>query len=313
MYSYETVRLVKDRIEKRRLDAIETAEEHAAEVRAISPEIRKIDNELSKTGLAVFRAALDGEDIEPIKERNQRLIARRSEILRELGYPADYSDIHYTCKACGDTGYVGTRMCSCLHRELVTEAVRASGMGRLIERQSFDNFDIEKYRCDADVYAKMKINLLRAREFVKNFRKTGENLLFVGPTGTGKTHLSTAIAKEAIERGADVVYDSAQNMISAFETDKFRGGSPSYEPKGDRYLECDLLIIDDLGAEFRTAFSTACLYNILNTRQNNALSTVISSNYTLAEIGEKYEGRISSRLFGTDYTLCLFGGRDQRI
>ena len=99
MYSYETVRLVKDRIEKRRLDAIETAEEHAAEVRAISPEIRKIDNELSKTGLAVFRAALDGEDIEPIKERNQRLIARRSEILRELGYPADYSDIHYTCKA----------------------------------------------------------------------------------------------------------------------------------------------------------------------------------------------------------------------
>jgi DNA replication protein DnaC len=87
----------------------------------------------------------------------------------------------------------------------------------------------------------------------------------MGKTGTGKTHISTAIAREIIARGFDVIYDSAQNIISDFETDKFRSGYGQTEMRSEKYLECDLLIIDDLGTEFISQFTVACLYNLLNT------------------------------------------------
>ena len=110
-----------------------------------------------------------------------------------------------------------------------------------------------------------------------------------------------------------MLYDSAQNIISDFEADKFKSGySAQYEPKAEKYLECDLLIIDDLGAEFTNQFTVSCLYNLINTRKNRGLSTIISTNLSAEELTAKYEGRISSRIIG-EYTVLPFLGRDHRI
>ncbi len=313
MYSRENYILAKEEIAERRRLAEATADERNNELREASEEIREIDAELTKTGLTLFRLACAGEDIAPLRARNEELMAKRRRIIMGLGYPGDYTDVHYTCKTCSDTGFVGTKMCSCLKEILIMKNIKSSGMGRLIERQSFENFDLDRFKSDPMVYERMKKNVEVAKKFATTFASHSDNLLLIGNTGTGKTHISTAIAKVVINQGYDVLYDSAMNIFGAFEDDRFHSGYGQREKEGDKYLECELLIIDDLGTEFTNQMAVSTLYNLLNTRQNKGLSTIISTNLKAGELSAKYDGRIVSRILGTDYRVLQFLGDDYRI
>lgn len=314
MYNYEKYTEVKAEIERRRLAAEADADAKSAELRIKSPEIAAIDSELSGTGMRLFKAALNGEDLIPLKERNQELNKKRREIIVSLGYPEDYTDVKYTCEKCKDTGYIGgTKVCSCLKEELIKATISSSGIGNLIEKQSFDNFELGLYESDSRLLKIMKSNLEVAKSFAEGFKNKPGNFLFVGKTGTGKTHLSTAIAREVIKSGFDVIYDTTQNIISDFETDKFKNTYSQAEPLSAKYMECDLLIMDDLGTEFVTQFTISCLYNLINTRQNRGLSTIISTNLDQNELSSRYEDRICSRIFGSDYRVLSFVGPDRRI
>ena len=200
MYGYENYQKVKNEIESRRLAAIAEADARNAEVRLESDEIREIDDELVGTGLLLFKTACEGRDITPIRERNAQLVKKRRKVLKALGYPEDYTEVKYTCPLCSDSGYTGTGMCSCFRELLLKENIRSSGIGNLIEKQSFENFDLTKYE-DETVRKRMARNYSVARGFADNFGSTEEtkNLLLIGPTGTGKTHISTAIAKTVID------------------------------------------------------------------------------------------------------------------
>ena len=314
MYSYENYCKVKESIEKRRLEAIKIADEKTARLHLESEALKLIDRELSGTGLLLFKTACEGGDITPIRRRNQELIRARGELLVSLGYTADYTEVKYFCPDCSDSGYInGRTMCHCFREALVKATIASSGMGNLIEKQSFDNFSLETYSYDKAVLERMSYNLEAAKKYATEFREKGGNLLLVGTTGTGKTHISTAIAREVISQGFDVIYDSAQNIIADFETDKFKSGYGPYTPKADKYLECDLLIMDDLGTEFSSQFSTACIYNLLNTRQNKGLSTIISTNLSARDLQERYEDRITSRIVGMDTRILQFVGKDNRL
>lgn len=314
MFQREIFQKVKNELESRRSGARALAEEHNLELRSLSPEIAEIDAELTKTGLRLFRAACAGEDITPIRERNLALQKKRTEHIVALGYAPDYTEVHYTCKKCSDTGYAGIEMCSCMREMLVLENLKASGIGKLVERQSFDNFDVERYRASGEeAYLRMKQNLARARAFAEDFTPAKGNLLLLGTTGTGKTHISTAIAKSVIEQGFTVLYDSAQNIIAAYENDRFHSGYGQSEPEANKFIECDLLIIDDLGTEFVNSFTVSALYNLFNTRQNRGLATIISTNLSPKELTTRYEDRIYSRIIGNDYKILQFVGEDYRL
>lgn len=315
MHNYENYNKVKQIIDERRSEARAKSEQRSLEVRMRSPEIARIDEELEKTGPMIFKYAVSGQDITPLKERNQALVNERRRLIASLGLPEDYTDVKYTCAVCNDTGFLeNTKACNCFRSLLYKENIKSSGMGKLIEEQSFDNFDISVYAYDQSVSAKMQNVVHTAKEFAKNFaRNKGKNLLLMGNTGTGKTHVSTSIAKVIIEGGYYVLYDSAQNIVSAFENDKFRSGYGPYEPEADKYLECDLLIIDDLGTEFVNQFTVSCLYNIFTTRRNRGLSTIVSTNLAPSELAAKYEGRIYSRIVGMDYNVMFFDGKDYRL
>lgn len=313
MYSRENYRLAKEEIEARRTNAEATAEARNTELRILYSEIKEIDDELTGTGLALFKIACSGGDIAPLRARNEELMQRRRKILVDLGYPADYTDVHYVCKDCSDTGFIGTKMCKCLKELLITKNIASSGIGRLIERQSFDNFDLEWYRDDEEGYKRMCKNVETAKAFAKGFAAHRDNLLLIGTTGTGKTHISTSIAREVIHQGYDVLYDSIQNILTVFENDRFHSGYGVREMEGDKYFECDLLIIDDLGTEFVNQFTVATLYNVINTRVNKGLSTIISTNLSAADLRAKYDGRIISRIIGSDYKVLYFTGKDHRV
>jgi DNA replication protein DnaC len=313
MYSRENYIKAKEEIENRRKGAIATAESRNLELREKYESIRAIDAELSGTGLKLFKLACSGGDIAPLKARNELLVKERRALLVSLGYPEDYTDLKYTCEKCSDTGFAGTKMCACLRELLLRKNIMSSGIGKLIDKQSFDNFDLEWYRDKEENYKNMSRNLKTAKNYAATFGSRPRNLFLIGSTGCGKTHLSTAIAAEVISRGFDVLYDSAQNIISAYENDRFRAGYGQRELESAKYTECELLIIDDLGTEFVNQFTISTLYNLINTRQNKGLSTIISTNLSFEELGAKYEGRIYSRIVGCDYEVLFFGGRDHRI
>lgn len=312
-YNNENYYKLREEYAEKPLRAIEKADARKAELRQKVKNYAELDDALAATASRIMGAAMQGregldERIAEIKQETVDMRLAMAELLKNAGYPADYADVHYECAACGDTGFIGTKMCSCFRRALTLRGYESAGVARLIATQSFDTFSLDYYRRDPQVFSRMQHNFETAQNFARSFApKNSPSLLFIGGTGLGKTHLSSAIAKEVIDRGFDVLYDSAMHVFAAFENARFHGGADDT----DRYLTVELLILDDLGTELGGAFTTACLYDIINTRLVRGLPTVMSTNLSAGELADRYGERIASRLFG-EYTPLVFCGEDVR-
>lgn len=323
MFNRENYRKIKKEFEDRHFRAKAEADARIFEVESAIPELSAIDLALRETGVKIFGAALAGKDglkerMERLQQENEELQNIRGDILESHGYPRDYTRVHYECTLCDDTGFTkasnGTELCSCLRRALVLAGYETSGIGPLLAIQTFDSFSLDYYREPGD-RERMRRILEEAMELAASFDgETPRNVVMFGGTGLGKTHLSTAIARAVIDRGFDVVYDTAQNIFSAFEREQFdRASLDPDEPKPtQRFFDCDLLILDDLGAEVTNSFTVSCLYNLLNTRLNHRHSVILSTNLDFPRIRERYGERISSRLLG-EYIPFAFAGRDVRM
>lgn len=295
------------------------ADRRMAEIHQKSPELADIDRELSKTGIEIAMAALGTgaehqSKLAAVERKNLALQEKRVALLAQMGYPADYTLPPYECTKCNDSGFVGITMCDCMRRDLILAAYESSGLGQLMRSQSFENFDLSFYQGDTEQYNCMKDTFERLKKYAESFTTGSENLIFLGKTGLGKTHLSTAIARTVIEKGFDVYYTGAIEMMSDFEQARFGSGEERREAGEGvaRYTECDLLIIDDLGTETSNQFTTSCLYMVLNSRINLKKPTVISTNLTGVEIKNRYTERITSRIFG-EFCARYFVGTDIRL
>ncbi len=320
-YNKENYKRIRTEYETKTFRAAEEADLRRREVYAAIPQLEEMDRRLSGFGLRIMETALHSGDtsegIARLRAENERIRRERAALLAKNGYPADYTDPHYECDKCRDTGYVGIKMCSCMRRRLTEAGMASSGLAGLLEKQSFDNFSLDYYRDDPRVFEVMSRTYASVRQYAEQFTiqkglPMPESLLFLGGTGLGKTHLSTALARVVIERGYDVYYNSAVGMISDFEYKRFGNGVAQFE--GDntaRYTECDLLIIDDLGTEVVNQFTLSCLYHVLNTRLNLQKPTVVSTNLLSAELRKAYSDRITSRLMG-EFRVFPFYGTDIR-
>ena len=317
-YNKENYSRVRKAYQTKYLKAYEEADRRTAEIHRRSPEVASIDRELATTGAKIAMAAIGTgaeyqKKLAEVEKRNLELQAKRAELLKNMGYPADYTLPPYECTLCRDSGFVGTKMCECMRRELILSAYEASGLGQLMATQSFENFDLSFYKQDKQQYDCMKDTFERVKNYAEHFSLSSENLIFVGGTGLGKTHLSTAVARCVIEKGYDVYYTTAIDLFADFERARFgRGDERRGADDGlSRYIECDLLILDDLGTEMVNQFSTSCLYSVLNNRINLGRPTIINTNLSAKELKEKYAERITSRIFG-EFCARSFVGADIR-
>lgn len=317
-YNRDNYIRVKREFETKYARARDEAQERREELHARFPELRRIDDALAETGMRVFREAMAGKEglderVAAIRRETEELQAVRGEWLRYHGYPEDYTDVKYQCDLCHDTGSVGFTMCTCMKRALTMAGYESSGLGSLIKTQNFESFDLSYYKDNKKSLDNIKHILSVCRRYADEFDTTRRtNLLLRGNTGLGKTHLTTAMSKVVIDRGYDVVYDTAQNVFSDFENERFnRGYNDDAERRTPRYFDCDLLIIDDLGSEMTNQFTISCLYNIINTRINYERSIILNTNLTADELRRRYNDRITSRLFG-EFMLLEFTGTDIR-
>lgn len=283
-----------------------------AAVYAQIPELEKIDLTLSRIGSNAAIAALSGnfEGLENLKKESSVLTARKAEILRDAGIekPA------FSCNMCSDTGYVNGSYCECVKRLAKQMTFENMSKQMPITTEKFENFDLKYYsdkpNADGLVPRKKMTEVLKiAKEYCINFGNGSKNLLFMGNTGLGKTHISLSIASEIIEKGYGVIYGSAQNLFSEVEKEHFAYTGDT--EKMDALLNVDLLVIDDLGTEFMSSFTQSVFYNIVNTRILNNHPTIINTNLSFAELEQRYTPRISSRFLG-NYQMIKFFGTDIR-
>ncbi len=311
-YNREIYRQVAATYDGKYLKAWQEANMRAREVQLAIPELVKLDRDLAAVGPEIMLATMSSDKaaLQRAKKKNQELICRKKALLLAGGYPEDYTEVKYECEKCSDTGFVDGKMCECMRRRLVEAGIERSGMSALIANQGFDNFSLGYYQTPESGKRMKKIYDIMYN-FAENFEpKQSPNIALFGGTGLGKTHLSSAVARRVIERGYDVYYAGAISMCSEFEKQKFSNVSPGAVDT-ERIYGCDLLIIDDLGAEFSSQYTTSVIYDVINVRINNHRPTILSTNLTPEDFRKKYWDRITSRVFG-EFLVLPFLGTDIR-
>ena len=194
-------------------------------------------------------------------------------------------------------------MCACLKALCTEEQIRELSKLLDLGEQSFDSFSLDYY--SPLPWPGESLSPRENMEFIFDVcssyaRKFGRfyfrNLFLTGAPGLGKTFLSACIARTVSESGFSVVYDTAVNIFTRFEEQKFaRDRLEAGEAKDEtrRYLGCDLLILDDLGSELSTPFVQSALYTLINTRLTADKRTVISPNLTMDQVRARYTPQIA--------------------
>jgi DNA replication protein DnaC len=303
---------------QRREAALGLQSQRKEELYRLFPRLEEIERLLALTSMELISQVASGSNVKgtilKVMNKNRELQAERQEILQENGYDTHYLDVAFLCRECADTGFIGSRMCSCYEEALRQAAYNHSVLATAMPEARFENFHLNYYSCEPDATGispkeRMEFVWNSCRTFCQEFDSQKKSLLFYGPTGLGKTFLSGCISRELTDRGKIVVYDTAYSIFSLLEKEKFyRDGS---ETDTSYLFECDLLIIDDLGTEMQTSFTKSAFYNLVNTRLLKNKLTLINTNCTMKELEQTYTPRIMSRLLG-EYTLMRFAGEDIR-
>lgn len=314
-YSKETYKKAEQELAERRNRALAEREEHHRIAVAAVPEILETEEKMSSAGLATIKALGMGADdakeyIRKLSEINLAAQTQRSLLLKNAGFPENWLDVRYSCKKCEDKGFVNGIMCDCFKELLKSLEYEKLCSNLPVNNCRFDNFKLDYYPDGIGTSPRQRMEsvLNYCKTYATDFSKKSSSLLLYGHTGLGKTHLSLAIAGKVVEAGHGVIYSSAQNLFNKLEKEKFGRSDGNTE---ENILGCDLLIIDDLGAEFTTQFTVSALYNIVNSRELEGKPTIISTNLTPEQLLSTYSERIASRILN-NYTLLRFDGTDIR-
>lgn len=317
-YSAEVVRRARARLAQAKEDRESENRQHLAEAYARVPRLKEIDIQLRRTmaqaAQAAFLQGSDGRELmEKVREENLALQRERARLAAE-NFEEGYLDDSPICASCGGSGYVGSTMCECL-RELCRQEQKKEISILAGGKETFSQFRLDYYpdRIDPKYGASprtiMERNFQNCRRYAATFAPSSGSLLFVGGTGLGKTFLSACIARTVADRGYSVVYETASHLFGKLEKARF---SPSEESRreAEKFTDCDLLILDDLGTEMPGQFVTAALYNLLNDRILDNKPMVVSTNLNVDEMARRYSAQIASRLHS--FQRLTFVGEDIR-
>ncbi|MBO7185191.1 MAG: ATP-binding protein [Oscillospiraceae bacterium] len=319
-YSAEVVARARARLAQDREDRASENRRHLAHAYEVVPRLREIDIQLRATmAMAAQAAFAQGEDPQEILQQAQRknlLLQQERAELAALHFEEGYLDDSPVCDRCGGNGYIGSTMCECL-RELCSQEQKRELTLLSGGRESFGQFKLEYYpdavdsRYGASSRMIMERNFRTCKNYALHFSKESGNLLFVGGTGLGKTFLSACIARAVADRGYSVAYETASRLFTKLEQARFNS-SEETRREADKLMQCDLLIIDDLGTELPGQFVTAALYSLMNDRILAGKPMVISTNLNVDEAARRYSPQIASRLHG-NFTRLTFVGEDIRV
>lgn len=326
VYTKEIYEKAEQELLQRRTIAQNTQKMHENEIKSNFPHIYELFKKSKgsiASAFALMGAGSKQERKQSFSDWKQQNANTRKELEQELvqaGFPTNYLDINYTCPKCEDAGYKESYMCDCLRELLNLYLSQEINEKSSIQLKDFKDFDPEcystrenKYRLGFSEQECMQEIFQQCKEYAEKLatqKGFSQSLVLYGSTGLGKTFLSSCIAKKVLESGKTVIFNSCENIIGDIESEHFsKNDSNDY---ANSVINCDLLIIDDLGVEFKSPFGKSAFYNIINSRINKQKPTIISTNLSGRAINDSYGDRIYSRLQG-EYKWLLFVGDDIRI
>lgn len=321
-YNDKARRYAADMLEHRRHAAAMETDRRRAKILSQIPELRELELAIAATGLSLVRNSLVNEQDENLAASVQIQIevlrSKERHILQEHNLAPDYLDPIHHCSMCKDSGITddGTT-CDCASQLLREYTMREVNRVSPLALCDFGTFSLDYYDTAVDdeygmsPRENMRQNLNVCVKFANDFPKQDENLLMLGDAGLGKTHLALSVANAVLSRGHNVVYCSAANIFKQMEIEHFENGRDTTTLVSLK--RCDLLVLDDLGAEFISPFASALLYDIVNTRILQHRPTIYTSNITKEEVlTMRYGEKVMSRLVGCSTVLPFFG-EDIRI
>lgn len=294
--------------ENQRIENHREEERRRAEAAGRSPRIAALLREREESFYARMRAAFASPETaqktaDQLEADLKRINAGLRAELVKMGYDEEYLQPVYRCAQCRDTGYVGEpvhEQCACLRRRTLEGMLRDENL-RGLERENFSTYDAAVYS-DAiipEIGRSQRAYMERMRQAAENYadrfpKNEKPNLLFCGKSGLGKTFLMNCIAERVLERGYAVMRMTAYRLVEIMRHYHRNGEEAQLV---EEMQSCDLLLIDDLGAEPMIENVTInYLYFIINERLNANKAMIISTNFTPDELRASYTERVASRM-----------------
>ena len=298
--------------ERQKENRLETERRHACVYENI-PEFQKLENAVASLAVAQGKKLLSGDEkaLDALRKSLAALKAQKEQLLLDAGFSVNFLDPVFCCPDCQDTGYIGREKCHCFRQAEISLLYEQSGIQDLLKQNNFSLLSYEYYRGEA--LALFQNAVKTCQSFIKNFNSDYHNLFFYGTVGTGKSFLSCCVAKELMDQGHSVIYFGATGLFDLLSNAAFH--TKDREERQNAYSDlyrCDLLIIDDLGTELTNQFTSSQLFSLLNERHLGKKSTLISTNFTLAQLRDRYSDRIFSRIT-SNFEVCRLAGEDIRM
>lgn len=195
--------------------------------------------------------------------------------------------------------------CECRGVREAEDILKKSGISEEFRKKRFINFNYAK---DMQTMGAYKLST----EYVKNFRSIEKDrcnsIMFIGQVGSGKTHLSLAIANELMDDGVGVLYMGYRDVITVVKQNIM--DQVYYHRVMNRYKNARVLLIDDLFKGKISDSDINIIFEIVNYRYFNNLPVIVSSEKTVDELIDIDEA-IGSRLIemSKSYLVKISGKR----
>ena len=271
------------------------------------PRLEELDFAIGQKNVAMIRSGiLHKNKIQQnaLQAEIESLMNERHQLLEQYGLDEQIYKPKWNCPECEDRGYLsdGT-LCSCYQQERMQNIMEQSGMSAAMQQYRFDNFYLDGFDKPEDIQKKLEWCQQFAHQIVAG--ACNDCLFMRGDVGRGKTHLSSAIANVVLAGGKTVIYKRAADLFDMIRQYKYEESTQRWHEVLDQLIGCDLLVIDDLGAERTTDFVTEQLVLLLEERNYRNKPWIINSNLKLSQIQDTYNTRVSDRIMDRATMILL--------
>lgn len=317
--------LYDDQTRKKYLDA----ERERDRIYSLYPEIKEVDqalNQLKKEfRLLQVQQLVQGADklknqshLQALQEEIKAVEQNYRHVLQQYQVPADFKEPKWDCPHCMDTGRIFengiTRPCPCTSRHRLQGLIARAGLPRRLERANFQDLNLHLYSTegmenssDRTIRENAKFVFEAAKDFAFHFEKDKEmrGILIEGPVGSGKSYLLGCIANYLISREIEIRYIVYSDLIESIKASFHTDSRTTTEEILRELQSVPVLLIDDLGTEHVTEFTSSILYQIIDKRYREERPFIVTSNFSPNELSQRM-GLMGERIFHRIVETCRY-------